>query len=159
MTVFLFPKGIQAMPRRGPKSVWSGCCSARFSDVLPKFSLPTCSNCPMGRPEAPVVPTKFSREAALVPAARIRPLLKSKPPMWLYLSVIRLLYSYRRPSVTVRLGRIFQRSWAKKSYSVPVPEMYPEEPRIQLVGRPNWASATPLPKPQLGGGHAVKSSV
>ena len=50
------------------------------------------------------------------------PLLKSKLPKWLYLSVIRLLYSYRRPSVRVRLGRIFQRSCAKKSYSVAVPE-------------------------------------
>src|SRR5208337_1627757 len=80
MTVFSFPKGLQAMPRRGPKSVWSGRCSARFSEVLPRFSVPTCSNCPIGRPEAPVVPLKFSREAALVPAASNRPLLKSKLP-------------------------------------------------------------------------------
>ena len=79
--------------------MWSGRCSARFSDVLPRFSVPTCPNCPMGRPEAPVVPTKFSKVAALVPAASSKPLLKSKLPKWLYLSVIRLLYSYRRPSV------------------------------------------------------------
>ena len=45
--------------------MWSGRCSARFSEVLPRSTVPTRSNCPMGNPDAPVV--RLSLRGAIPP--------------------------------------------------------------------------------------------